>query len=636
MNAQANSQYDRNLQINEWLINARWFYMVAIFLIGIIGNSLASLFEVKFSFFSVGLLLLIFIYINAYFYHALSRIKKDGSEKKLRFFSMLQIGIELAIFTALMNFGGDRDIVGIFYFLPIISAAIIFEVRGAVITGIISAALVNLVVVLNYVHFLAVTIFAQSSFSAFELSEFKYLSISLVQTLTTSNFYLIIALFAGYGIKFLYQREITLMTQTESLVRIKEYRENELKQLDKTTKLLVKRDLALTAINKELDKKIDELEKSEKAMIAAFTDLKAARKKAEEESNKTAAIISNFLDPIIVLDKEGCLALINPAAKDVFGLIDSDLGKKILSENNFSMDNFRAIVKKDYKLKTGRELKSENPGEEELIITYGEQELTYKVITAKVVDRNGQHLGTMKIFYNLTREKMLDRMKSEFISIAAHQLRTPLSAIKWVTKMVLDGDCGPLNEEQKKLLYRGYVSNERIIELVNDMLNVSRIEEGRFGYTFGQSDFREVLDIVLDSLENRIKEKKIKFVLDKPKKLPKVYMDKQKMALVLQNILENAVKYTPEYGTIKVGVEVGRAFLQVKVTDNGVGIPQKDQEKIFSKFFRAANVMRMQTEGSGLGLFIVKNIVNRHGGDITFTSKEGRGTEFVFTLPLNK
>jgi signal transduction histidine kinase len=231
---------------------------------------------------------------------------------------------------------------------------------------------------------------------------------------------------------------------------------------------------------------------------------------------------------------------------------------------------------------------------------------------------------------------MLDKMKSEFISIAAHQLRTPLSAIKWVIKMVLDGDSGPLNEEQKKLLFRGYVSNERIIELVNDMLNVSRIEEGRFGYTFGESNFQEVLDIVLDSLANTIKEKKIKFVLDRPKILPQIYMDKSKMILVFQNILENAAKYTPEYGTIRVGVEAGKELLRVKVADNGVGIPEADQQKIFSKFFRAGNVMRMQTDGSGLGLFIVKNIVNRHGGDITFSSHEGRGTEFVFTLPLNK
>ena len=112
-------------------------------------------------------------------------------------------------------------------------------------------------------------------------------------------------------------------------------------------------------------------------------------------------------------------------------------------------------------------------------------------------------------------------------------------------------------------------------------------------------------------------------------------MDKQKMILVLQNLLENAVKYTPNHGRIEVVVECGKQFLKFKVKDNGVGIPAKDQKKLFSKFFRGDNVVRMQTEGSGLGLFIVNNIINRHGGDITCHSEEGKGTEFVFTLPIN-
>lgn len=202
--------------------------------------------------------------------------------------------------------------------------------------------------------------------------------------------------------------------------------------------------------------------------------------------------------------------------------------------------------------------------------------------------------------------------------------------------MVLDGDVGELTDDQKRFLFKGYQSNERIIQLVNDMLNVSRIEEGRFGYSFIKDDIGEALGIVLDNLESRLKDKDIKLIVNKPKKIPKVYMDKQKMNLVLQNLLENAVKYTPEHGKIEVSLEVGKEFMKVKVKDNGVGIPEKDQVKLFSKFFRAENVMRMQTEGSGLGLFIVKNIIKKHGGEITFDSEEGIGTEFVFTIPLNK
>jgi signal transduction histidine kinase len=463
--------------------------------------------------------------------------------------------------------------------------------------------------------------------------EFRYLTIALVKTITTSNFYLVLAIFSGYTSKLLFKREQNLVNQAEQLTKVSEYRENELKQLDKTTKLLVKRDMQLTAINRQLDKKISELEKSERSMLSAFSDLKEERKKSEDASNKIAAIISNFIDPIIVLDKENKLSLLNPAAKNIFSLIDLDIGKVISSENNYSMENFKVIIKKEFSVKNNQLLKLESKNEEEIVINYAGQELTYKALTEKVVDNNGKFLGTMKIFYNLTREKMIDKLKSEFISIAAHQLRTPLSAIKWVIKMVLDGDVGELNDEQKKFLFKGYESNERIIVLVNDMLNVSRIEEGRFGYSFEYSDFKKVLDLVIDSLSNVIKRNHIKLVLNLPSDMPKVYIDNQKMELVLQNLIENAVKYTPEFGKIEISVEFTDSFFKFKIKDNGVGIPMKDQEKLFSKFFRAENVMRMQTEGSGLGLFIVKNIIKKHGGDITYTSEEGKGTEFVATLP---
>lgn len=386
---------------------------------------------------------------------------------------------------------------------------------------------------------------------------------------------------------------------------------------------------------KKLNQKISDLERSEKATFKAFADLSGIERNLEKEHNKTASIISNFIDPIIVIDKDGKISFINPAAKEILGFIDSDLGAQIDSSNNFSMENFRKLIKSNYSTKTAKSVKNNENNEEEVIIKKEDQELTYKVITANVVSGKGENFGVMKVFYNVTREKMIDRLKSEFISIAAHQLRTPLSAIKWVIKMILDGDAGLLNEEQRTLLSQGYASNERIIALVNDMLNVSRIEEGRFGYSFTQDKLEESLDIVIKSLQNQIESKRIKLSLSMPKKMPLVYMDKQKMVLVLQNLLENAVKYTPEFGKIDIKVKNLKNQLDFSIKDNGIGIPQKDQAKLFSKFFRAENVIRMQTEGSGLGLFIVKNIIEKHGGAIKCASEEGKGTEFSFFLPVN-
>jgi PAS domain S-box-containing protein len=626
-------RYERNLEINEWIITTRWFYMVAVFLIGILGNSLISLFAIDFSFFSIIFLLLIVVLVNAYFYSLVTGIKKIKSVNKLKYLSIAQIAIELVVFSIILHLGGDKAISSLFFFLPIISASTIFGIRGALITAVLSASLVNISVVIDYYQFLFNNILNKDIFNVLDATELRYNTIALIKTISTSNFYLILAIFSGYGSKLLYGREQKLMSQAESLVKVTEYRENEWKQLEKTTKLLVKRDLELTAINKELDKKIKDLERSEKSMLGAFSDLKSERKKSEEERNKTAAIISNFIDPIIVIDKYNKLNLLNPAAKEIFGFIDDDLGKEVDSTNNYSLENFKTIIKQSFEVHPIKEGGIDNSEEEVAIIIDG-QEHTYKVITADVKDIGYNPLGVMKIFYNLTREKMIDKLKSEFISIAAHQLRTPLSAIKWVIKMVLDGDAGKLNEEQEKLLFKGYQSNERIIVLVNDMLNVSRIDEGRFGYEFTSTRIEDIVQEHIDALENLMAVKKIQFVFKKSDNIPPVSIDKQKMGLAVQNLLENAVKYTPEYGRIEVGLEAGDKYLTIRVKDNGVGIPEKDQEKLFSKFFRAENVLRMQTEGSGLGLFIVKNIIKKHGGEISFTSKEGAGTEFVFTIPL--
>lgn len=426
------------------------------------------------------------------------------------------------------------------------------------------------------------------------------------------------------------------MASVEQLTSDREKSLGEVEKLDQNAHKLAEQDKKLKSINIELSKRLNQLKNSEKSIIRAFSDLQDARRRADEEKNKTAAIIANFIDPIIVIDNGNRINLLNPAAQEIFGFSGEDIGKEIPPEDNYSMNNFKSIIDQDFGVRTSREIKSGNPNEEEVVISVGQQELTYKVITAEVSDIKKRKLGTMKIFYNLTREKMIDKMKSEFISIAAHQLRTPLSAIKWVIKMVLDGDVGKLSDEQKEFLSKGYESNERIINLVNDMLNVSRIEEGRFGYNFDKHDFKGLLEKVRVHVQNSMEAKNIKFTIEVPKEVPKIYMDETKMDLALTNLVENAIKYTPDYGKIGIKVEAGESFIKVRVKDNGVGIPAKDQPKLFSKFFRAENVVRMQTEGSGLGLFMVKNIIKRHGGEITFESEEGKGTEFVFTLPINE
>lgn len=235
----------------------------------------------------------------------------------------------------------------------------------------------------------------------------------------------------------------------------------------------------------------------------------------------------------------------------------------------------------------------------------------------------------------LKRAKELDQMKSEFISTASHQLRTPLSAVKWTLKMIIDGDLGKLNTEQKTFLMQGYQSNERMIRLINDLLNVARIEEKRFGYTFSLIQLEDLIENVSRDFIHAIDEKKIEFSFKKPSEtLPKVQIDPSRMRLVLQNLIDNAIKYTHEKGRVTISVKHSKLYLEVSINDTGVGIPKNQQDRLFTKFFRGDNVIRMQTKGTGLGLFIVKNIIEKHGGKIWIESDENKGSTFYFTIPI--
>ncbi len=257
-------------------------------------------------------------------------------------------------------------------------------------------------------------------------------------------------------------------------------------------------------------------------------------------------------------------------------------------------------------------------------------------IEKKLFEVNEELVQTNRAFFVANRRlKEIDEMKTEFISVASHQMRTPLSAIKWVIKMLLDGDMGPLNVEQMDLLGKGYQSNERMILLINDLLNVSRIEEGRFQYRFSRNDLGEIVQRVIEEMQPDIKARGVIFRYQQSMSiLPKASIDEQKMHLVVQNLIDNAIKYTPKGGKVEVSLGLDNDQLRFKIADTGAGIPARQQDRIFSKFFRADNVIRMQTEGSGLGLFIVKNIVEGHQGEVTFESKEGVGSTFTFTLPI--
>ncbi len=373
----------------------------------------------------------------------------------------------------------------------------------------------------------------------------------------------------------------------------------------------------------ELEKRTKELEESKRSLLNILEDIEEERKRAEIERDKTLAIIKNFADGLLLLENER-ITIFNPKAEEILDIKEGEAKEKVIwtLEGNEKISLLITLLKTEKNRLFRKEL------------SLGEN-LIVEVSTTAVL-REGQDLGNIVILHDITREKFIEGMKTEFVSIAAHQLRTPLSAVKWILKMFLDGDMGEITEAQSQFLQKTYNSNERMINLVNDLLNVTRIEEGRFLQKVQKYDVIEVLLGIVGAFKDGAEKKGLLFSYVLPdKKIPKVNIDKEKIIIAIQNIVENAISYTRS-GKIDLVLDylVPQNELMIRIQDTGIGIPENQKDRIFSRFFRGSAALKIETEGSGLGLFIAKNIIEAHNGKIWFDSKEGEGTTVYFTLPV--
>lgn len=242
-------------------------------------------------------------------------------------------------------------------------------------------------------------------------------------------------------------------------------------------------------------------------------------------------------------------------------------------------------------------------------------------------------LGAIIVFEDISQELQVDKAKTEFVSLASHQLRTPLSAINWYSESLVNEEIGSLNEEQKKYAQRIRVSNSRMTELVNALLNVSRIDMGTFAITPEKIDISEVAQTIIDEVSVLAEKKDVVLRVEMGEKLPTIFADPKLLGIVFQNLLSNAIKYTPKKGEIICRIYEKGSMIRVEVQDSGYGIPEHQQRKIFTKLFRADNVVGKEEQGTGLGLYIIKSIVDHSGGSIHFSSVENKGTTFVVDLP---
>ena len=364
-------------------------------------------------------------------------------------------------------------------------------------------------------------------------------------------------------------------------------------------------------------------------------EMEKARRRAENERERDRVVLSSIGEGIVVLDHESRVSLLNKAAETMIGwTMDEVIGKPwgvvapLEDEKGNKIDNEKRATKRVM--------------QERIVLSNDKNYYVRKDgsrfsvgTTAAPIEIGGKVAGTVAVFRDITHDKAVDRAKSEFVSLASHQLRTPLSAIKWFSEMLLAGDAGKLEGEQAEYMHNIYQSNERMIELLDGLLNISRIESGRIIVDPKPTDLGELVKQLIADLTGKIKEKKQNLVITVHPQLPAVNIDPKLIRQVYMNLLTNSIKYTPEGGQIEVVVSTKDGMVLSRVTDNGTGIPQEDQNKICQKFFRAGNAVKMEPDGTGLGLYLAKAIVDSSGGKLWFKSEENKGTTFWFTLPLS-
>jgi PAS domain S-box-containing protein len=433
-----------------------------------------------------------------------------------------------------------------------------------------------------------------------------------------------------------------LVVTAEKLVVTAREKESVRRELVGTAKKLrIKaRQLAITAKEKESVRRklaitAGKLKKSretlERKVIERTKSLEMARAKEE-------AILHSIGDGLIATDEKGQIILINKTAEKLLEKESKNVMGKIFSETIRLEDEYGTSIPQDRHPVSmallGNKISTRNV-RETLYHARKDKSRFPLAIMVTPVTLEKKVIGTIKVFRDITNEHQIDRAKTEFVSLASHQLRTPLSTVSWYTEMLLEGNIGCLNEKQKKYLTEVYHGNQRMIELVNALLDVSRLELGTFTIEPKPTDMVRLAKSVIHEQTPQIDIRKIELSFS-PEKIPIINADPKLVRMIIQNILSNAIKYTPDGGKVKVSISLAnKKNVLFKVTDNGYGIPKNQQDKIFTKLFRADNVREKDTDGTGLGLYIVKSVVENSGGKIWFEStKEKPGTTFFVTLPI--
>jgi len=377
----------------------------------------------------------------------------------------------------------------------------------------------------------------------------------------------------------------------------------------------------VTIVKKELAEKYGKLVE-EKTQAAIESQRKF--KKTLSEKKQTEAIVRSVAAGVVVVNNKGEVLLINPAAEKLLNTTKEEKVGKSLKEN--------ATEEQLFSMARASSLSGEAD------IEIDGQENTKKILrssSAVIEDENGKTVGMVTVLNDITKQKELDTMKDQFLSNVTHELRNPIGAIKQSLSVILEETAGPITEPQKKFLSNANRNLERLGTLIDDILDLAKLEAKKMEVKLQASVITTITNEVCQTLDAWIKSKDISLVNNVPDNLPEINVDPDRIIQVLMNIISNAIKFTPKGGTITLGAQLSEKGDQIKisVTDTGVGIAKNDLTMIFGKFQQAKNRSSADTSGTGLGLAIAQEIVQLHKGEIHVDSEEGKGTTFTFTLP---
>jgi len=350
------------------------------------------------------------------------------------------------------------------------------------------------------------------------------------------------------------------------------------------------------------------------------------------EAKKFRLAVDSASDNIVITDAMGTIFYINKATEKNTGFtFDEAVGKN-------PKELWGGHMPKEYYAEMWNTIKVKKEvfvGQFDNVRKNGEKYIA-AVDISSVLDEYGEILFFVSIERDITREMDIERMKDEFVGLASHQLRTPLTGIRWFSELLLRNKYQNLNEEQLNFLEQIKISNQRMIKLVNELLDISHIETGQ-KFEIKKVDFKvnDVLQEVLTENISLIKTKALNIVNKIPDNLL-IFADYVKIRQVLSNLVSNATKYTPETKDVVIGAlpDDGKGFTIISVADQGIGIPAPQQSRLFEKFFRADNARIQEPNGTGLGLYIAREIIRAHGGEMWFESEENKGTVFSFSIPI--